>query len=184
MLSFNLTVVLTVFVISIVLLISNRVRYDLIGIGSVFVLMVFGITKLSTVTAEIGSLPVLLLGIVMIVSKTVSDSGIIDKFAEVVSKKIKNEYVLLFVLFLIVGLFSGFLSDVALTLMMVPLSYYLSDKLKKSPSKYLMPFAYIAVLGGRYTVASTSSNVVLYDLWYSKTGQFLSLFFQDILPQL
>ena len=51
MLSFNLTVVLTVFVISIVLLISNRVRYDLIGIGSVFVLMAFGITKLSTVTA-------------------------------------------------------------------------------------------------------------------------------------
>ena len=41
MLSFNLTVVLTVFVISIVLLISNRVRYDLIGIGSVFVLMAF-----------------------------------------------------------------------------------------------------------------------------------------------
>ena len=38
MLSFNLTVVLTVFVISIVLLISNRVRYDLIGIGSVFVM--------------------------------------------------------------------------------------------------------------------------------------------------
>ncbi len=176
MLSFNLTVVLTVFVISIVLLISNRVRYDLIGIGSVFVLMAFGITKLSTVTAEIGSLPVLLLGIVMIVSKTVSDSGIIDKFAEVVSKKIKNEYILLFALFLMVGLFSGFLSDVALTLMMVPLSYYLSDKLKKSPSKYLMPFAYIAVLGGRYTVASTSSNVVLYDLWYSKTGQFLSFF--------
>ena len=99
MLSFNLTVVLTVFVISIVLLISNRVRYDLIGIGSVFVLMAFGITKLSTVTAEIGSLPVLLLGIVMIVSKTVSDSGIIDKFAEVVSKKIKNEYILLFALF-------------------------------------------------------------------------------------
>ena len=131
MLSFNLTVVLTVFVISIVLLISNRVRYDLIGIGSVFVLMAFGITKLSTVTAEIGSLPVLLLGIVMIVSKTVSDSGIIDKFAEVVSKKIKNEYILLFALFLMVGLFSGFLSDVALTLMMVPLSYYLSDKLKK-----------------------------------------------------
>ncbi len=176
MLAADLTIVLIVFVISIVLLISNRVRYDIIGIGSVFVLMVFGITKFSTVTAEIGSLPVLLLGIVMIVSKTVSDSGIIDKFAEVISKKIKNEYVLLFALFLMVGIFSGFLSDVALTLMMVPLSYYISDKLKKSPSKYLMPFAYMAVLGGRYTVASTSSNVVLYDLWYSKTGHFLNFF--------
>lgn len=112
----------------------------------------------------------------MIVSKTISDSGIIDKFAEIISKKVKNETLMLALLFLIVGLLSGFMSDVALTLMMIPLSYFIADKQKKSPSKYLLPFAYIAVLGGRYTVASTSSNVILYDLWYTETGHFLPFF--------
>ena len=176
MFSTDLLIVLVVFLVSVILLISNRIRYDIIGIGAVFVLLVFGITKLSTVTLEIGSLPVLLLGIVMIVSKTISDSGIIDKFADILSKKIRNEKILLLVLFLLVGVLSGFMSDVALTLMMIPLGYFIAEKQKKSPSKYLLPFAYMAVLGGRYTVASTSSNVILYDLWYSKTGHFLPFF--------
>lgn len=169
-------VVIIVFIISVILLISNRIRYDIIGIGAVFVLLAFGIIKISTITLEIGSLPVILLGIVMIVSKTISDSGIIDKFAEIISRRIKNETIMLAVLFLIVGLLSGFMSDVALTLMMIPISYFIADKQKKSPSKYLLPFAYIAVLGGRYTVASTSSNVILYDLWYTETGHFLPFF--------
>ncbi len=169
-------VVIAVFIISVILLISNRIRYDIIGIGAVFVLLAFGITKISAITLEIGSLPVILLGIVMIVSKTISDSGIIDKFAEVVSRKIRNETAMLAVLFLIVALLSGFMSDVALTLMMIPLSYFIADKQKKSTSKYLLPFAYVAVLGGRYTVASTSSNVILYDLWYTETGHFLPFF--------
>ena len=175
-LSTDAIIVFIVFIVSVVLLISNRIRYDLIGIGAVFVLLVTGITKFSTVTLEIGSLPVVLLGIVMIVSKTVSDSGIIDKFTDIISKKVRNEFLLLLFLFLIVGLLSGFMSDVALTLMMVPLSYFIAEKQKKSSSKYLLPFAYMAVLGGRYTVASTSSNVILYDLWYSRTGNFLPFF--------
>jgi di/tricarboxylate transporter len=82
MLTEDMFVVLIVFIISVILLISNRIRYDIIGIGAVFVLVVFGITKISTVTAEIGSLPVLLLGIVMVVSRSISESGLIDKFAD------------------------------------------------------------------------------------------------------
>ena len=181
MLTEDMLIVLVVFLVSVALLISNRVRYDFVGIGAVFVLVVFGITKISTVTAEIGSIPVLLLGIVMVVSRAVSESGLIDKFAERMARLISNGPVLLFILFALVGFLSGFMSDVALTLMMVPMSYYLADKKKKSPSKYLLPFAYIAVLGGRYTVASTSSNVILYDLWYSSTGHFLP-FFQFAFP--
>jgi Na+/H+ antiporter NhaD/arsenite permease-like protein len=123
--------------------------------------------------AEFASIPVFILAMVMIISRTVSGSGLMEKFGEMLTRKFKNEYVFLAILLLSIGLLSGFMSDVALTLMMIPLAYVISEKLKHSPTKYLMPFAFIAVLGGRYTVASTSSNLVLYGLWYQKYGTYL-----------
>ncbi len=174
-------IVLIIFIITTAILISNRIRYDIVGIATVLVLIALGIVTPSSALLSIGSLPVIVLATLMIISRSISSSGIIDKFGELLTRRIKNEYVMLAVLFAIIGLVSGFMSDVALTLMMVPLSYFIADRMKKSPSKYLMPFAFMAVLGGRYTVASTSSNVILYDLWYTKYHTYLP-FFQFAMP--
>jgi di/tricarboxylate transporter len=168
--------VLVIFVVSTVLLISNRVRYDIIGIGTVVVLVVLGIVTPTIAMAEFASIPVFILALVMILSRTISGSGIMEKLGEMLTRRFKNEYLVLAILFLSIGLLSGFMSDVALTLMMIPIAYVIAEKLKHSPTKYLMPFAFIAVLGGRFTVASTSSNLVLYGLWYQRFGSYLPFF--------
>ena len=168
--------VLVIFVVSTVLLISNRLRYDIIGIGTVIVLVVLGIVTPTLAMAEFASIPVFILALVMIMSRTISRSGLMEKLGEMLTRKFKNEYIVLTILFLSIGLLSGFMSDVALTLMMIPIAYVISEKLKHSPTKYLMPFAFIAVLGGRYTVASTSSNLILYGLWYQRYGTYLPFF--------
>lgn len=172
----SVILVLIVFIASTALLLTNRIRYDLVGIGTVVVIIAAGLVTPTLAMAEFASLPVFLLGMVMVISKTISDSGVMEKFGEILSRRFKNEYVMLAILFLIIGLMSGFMSDVALTLMMIPIAYILSEKLKKSPTKYLIPFAFIAVLGGRFTVASTSSNLILYDLWYQKYHTYLPYF--------
>jgi di/tricarboxylate transporter len=168
--------VLVIFVVSTVLLISNRVRYDIIGIGTVVVLVVLGIVTPTIAMAEFASIPVFILALVMILSRTISGSGIMEKLGEMLTRRFKNEYIVLGILFLSIGLLSGFMSDVALTLMMIPIAYVIAEKLKHSPTKYLMPFAFIAVLGGRFTVASTSSNLILYGLWYQRFGSYLPFF--------
>jgi di/tricarboxylate transporter len=168
--------VLVIFVVSTVLLISNRLRYDIIGIGTVIVLVVLGIVTPTLAMAEFASIPVFILALVMIMSKTISGTGLMEKLGEMLTRKFKNEYIVMTILFLSIGLLSGFMSDVALTLMMIPIAYVISEKLKHSPTKYLMPFAFIAVLGGRYTVASTSSNLILYGLWYQRYGTYLPFF--------
>lgn len=168
--------VLVIFVVSTVLLISNRVRYDIIGIGTVVVLVVLGIVTPTIAMAEFASIPVFILALVMILSSTISGSGIMEKLGEMLTRRFKNEYIVLGILFLSIGLLSGFMSDVALTLMMIPIAYVIAEKLKHSPTKYLMPFAFIAVLGGRFTVASTSSNLILYGLWYQRFGSYLPFF--------
>ena len=162
--------VLAVFIISTAILLTNKVRYDLVGIVSALSLILLGVISPTDAIVTFASLPVFLLAVVMIISKAISDSGIMEKFGDFLTKKFNNGYMIITVLLLATGIMSGFMSDVALTLMMIPLAYSLADKLKKSPSKYLMPFAFIAVIGGRYTVASTSSNLILYSLWYQNTN--------------
>ncbi|MEM3676317.1 MAG: SLC13 family permease, partial [Thermoplasmataceae archaeon] len=172
---------LAVFVVSAALLITNRIRYDIVAIGAVAALVILGVVTPQKAISNFGSITVLILALVMIISKSVSETGILDKFGELVSRKLKNETLILLALFLSIGLISGFFSDVALTLMMMPVAYYISEKMKKPSSKYLIPLAFVSVLGGRYTVTSTSSNVVLYDLYYQSTGHFLP-FFQFAIP--
>ena len=168
--------VLSVFIISTIILLTNKVRYDLVGIVSALSLILLGVISPTNAIITFASLPVFLLAVVMIISKAISDSGIMEKFGDFLTKKFNNGYLIITVLLLATGIMSGFMSDVALTLMMIPLAYSLADKLKKSPSKYLMPFAFIAVIGGRFTVASTSSNLILYSLWYQNYHTFLPYF--------
>ena len=168
--------VLSVFIISTIILLTNKIRYDLVGIVSALSLILLGVISPTDAIITFASLPVFLLAVVMIISKAISDSGIMEKFGDFLTKKFNNGYLIITVLLLATGIMSGFMSDVALTLMMIPLAYSLADKLKKSPSKYLMPFAFIAVIGGRFTVASTSSNLILYSLWYQKYHTFLPYF--------
>ncbi|MDS0257159.1 SLC13 family permease [Thermoplasmatales archaeon AK] len=174
---------LIVFVGSAAILVTNRVRYDLVGLGAVAALVILGVVSPIQAAMNFGSITVVLLALVMILSKSVSETGILDKFGELIARSLKNEVLILFMLLLSIGFLSGFFSDVALTLMMIPVAYYLSDKIKKSPSKYLLPIAFVSVLGGRYTVTSTSSNVILYNLYYQDTGHFLP-FFQFLIPGL
>ncbi len=168
--------VLAVFIISTVILLTNKIRYDLVGIVAALTLIIIGAISPTVAITNFASLPVFLLAVVMIISKAISDSGIMEKFGDFLTKKFNNGYLIITILLLATGIMSGFMSDVALTLMMIPLAYSLAEKLKKSPSKYLMPFAFVAVIGGRYTVASTSSNLILYSLWYQNTGNFLPYF--------
>ena len=143
----SVILVLIVFIASTALLLTNRIRYDLVGIGTVVVIVAAGLVTPTLAMAEFASLPVFLLGMVMVISKTISDSGVMEKFGEILSRRFKNEYVMLAILFLIIGLMSGFMSDVALTLMMIPIAYILSEKLKKSPTKYLLE---VERSGGKY----------------------------------
>ncbi len=174
--------VIVILVASVALLITNRIRYDLVGLGTVLALVLLHIVSPTAAIENFGSIPVITLALVMITSKTIANSGILDKVGDILIRRLKNEYVILAIIFLLVGVLSGFMSDVALTVMMIPLFFYIADKMGRSSSKYLMPpLAFVAVLGGRYTVLSTSSNIVLYDLWYQKTGSFLP-FFQFFIP--
>ncbi|MCY0859547.1 MAG: SLC13 family permease [Sulfolobaceae archaeon] len=161
--------------VTLILLGLRVVRYDLLAIASALVLLALGFITPVSFLENFASVAVILLISVMVLSKELGESGLLEKFGELLVNRLSGN-VLLLILFLSIAILSGFVSDVAITAMFIPLISYISEKLNKSSSKFLIPLAYSAIVGGRYTLIGTTPNVILSQLWLSRYGKQLGLF--------
>ncbi|ADN51809.1 SLC13 family permease [Vulcanisaeta distributa] len=168
--------VLAVLALAIVLLLIRAIRYDVVGLLVMVLLIVGGVISPEKALAFIGSATVVVLGSVMVISKVLEESGFLDRLAEELDRVFRNEYVLLLIVMLIVSLLSGFMSDVALVSIFIPFMYAVSRNHNKKLSKYLLPLSYAAIVGGRYTIFGTSTNLIIDQLWYERFGRYLSVF--------
>lgn len=87
----------------------------------------------------------------MIISKALEESGFLDRLAEELDKVLRNEYLLLIVVLLIISLSSGFMSDVALVSIFIPFMYAVSrNHTRGYPSTcYPCPMPRLLVVGIR-----------------------------------
>ncbi|BCU66955.1 permease [Sulfolobales archaeon HS-7] len=173
---FNSYAIITIFVISTALLITRKVRYDIIGALVFIALLLVGAVPIKIGLEDLSSPAVIVLISVLLLSKSIESSGFLENFGEFLSVKLRRSTAVTFTLLLLVGFASGFVSDVALTAIMIPVFSYVSEKFNESKSKYLIPLSYAAILGGRYTIIGTTPNIVIDQLWYEKTGNFLPFF--------
>ncbi len=180
-LSFAEYYVLAVLILAIILLLIRIIRYDVIGLLIMIMLIIGNVISPEKALAFIGSTTVIVLGSVMVISKALEESGFLDRLAEELDRVFGNEYLLLLIVMLITSLLSGFMSDVALVSIFIPFMYAVSRNHNKRLSKYLLPLSYAAIVGGRYTIFGTSTNLIIDQLWYERFGRYLSIFqFLDI----
>jgi di/tricarboxylate transporter len=167
---------LAVFLASTALLLSKRVRYDVVGISSLVALILLGAVSPERALVNLASPAVVVLACLLAISRSLEKSGFLENFGELITSRVKDERVVLATLLLSAGLLSGFVSDVALTALLIPAFVYAAKKFGKAPSKYLIPLSFASILGGRYTVIGTTPNVVLDQLWFQSHGVFLPFF--------
>jgi len=77
---------------------------------------------------------------------------------------------LLIAVLVAVTLFSAVVSDTTSVLVWMPLLLVWVRRRGYSPSRFLMPLAYAALLGGQWTLIGTRTNVVLSDFLRTQTG--------------
>jgi di/tricarboxylate transporter len=165
MFSLDIWIVLVILVGAIVLFVTEWLSVDLVALGVVLGLMLFGILSPDAALAGFSSPIVITVAALFIVGGAVMETGL----ADIISSKIgkfagKSNFRLLVLIMGTVALLSGFISDTGTVAVMAPAIISISRKKNINPSKLLIPLSFGSLLGGAMTLIGTPPNIVVSDL--------------------
>ena len=170
----NILFILLFFVFA--LLIWGRWRYDLVAFSALLVAAAAGVIPMGDVFSGFGHPAVVIVALVLIVSKGLSNSGAIEllsRYLIVGSRKLSTH----------IGIMAGFaavlsaiMNNVAALALLMPLDMQAANKAKRSPALSLMPLSFASILGGMITLIGTPPNIVVAEYRGSVLGEPYKMF--------
>ncbi len=165
MFSVDIWIVLGLLTAAILLFITEWLSLDLVALGVVLGLMLFGILTPEDALAGFSSQIVITVAALFIVGGAVMETGLADIISSRISKFAGESKIRLLVLIMgSVALLSGFISDTGTVAVMAPAIISISRKKNINPSKLLIPLAFGSLLGGAMTLIGTPPNLVVSNL--------------------
>ena len=142
-------------------LLFTRVGTDVAVIGSLVLLMLFGV--LSTQEAFAGFIKdgPLMIGGLFVVAAGMRDTGAVERIAKLLLGRPKSLLSAQFRLMSPVSLLSGFMNTTPIVAMYLPIVSDWSRRMRFSPSSLFMPLSFAAILGGQLSLVGTASNLVV-----------------------
>ena len=166
--------VLLVLLIAISLMLRG-VRYDMVGLGVMVALVLMGLVSPAQAFSGFSSSAVIVIAAAFVMSNALVSSGLLARVEDALTE-FSNPFLAMFFIVLVATVFSAFISDVATVAILIPLSVRVSRRFGVSPSKFLMPLAFAAILAGRLTIIGSSVNLVISQFVYQTTGRYLTMF--------
>jgi len=170
----NILFILLFFVF--VFLIWGRWRYDLIAFSALLLAAGAGVVPAHDVFSGFGHPAVVVIALVLIVSRGLSNSGAIELLSRYLisgSHKLASH----------IGIMAGFaaalsavMNNVAALALLMPLDMQAAAKAKRSPALSLMPLSFASILGGMITLIGTPPNIVIAEYRASVMGEAYSMF--------
>lgn len=154
-------IILSLLALMLTLFIWGKWRYDLISVGVLLIASVIGVVPPAEAFNGFGHPAVITVAAVLIVSKGLMNSGIVDFIASLMSKVGKQYFVQLASLVGAVTISSAFMNNIGALALFMPVAIRIARKSGKSPSLYLMPLAFGSLLGGMITLVGTPPNIII-----------------------
>jgi len=175
----SMTIAVLTFIIAVVLflLITEKVRVDVLAIGILAVLLVTRILTPAEAVAGFAAPAVITVAAMFIIGRGMIRTGAVGFIGEKVLKLSGGrENLAMILVLLIVAVASAFINNTPLVVLFIPIILSLSCEYNLSPSKLLIPLSYASVLGGTCTLIGTSTNIIISDLsrvhGYGELGMF------------
>ncbi len=160
----DIVLVLGIVALTLILLISERLRIDLIALLVLVVLAVTGLLTPSQALSGFSNPAVITVWAVFILSGGLARSGIARAIGRMVLRFAGNgEMRLIGAIMLGAGLLSAFLNNVGVTALLLPVVMDITRRTGHAPSRLLMPLAYDSLLGGLTTLIGTPANILVND---------------------
>ncbi len=120
----------------------------------------------------------------LVVGHGMVETGALDSPVKILVR-LGNDYpvTILILSLLIVMVISAFLNNTPIVVIFIPIMITLVENLGESPSLYLMPLSFVAILGGMTTLIGSSTNLLVAGEFQTISGETLQ-FFDFVVPGL
>ena len=159
-----------------VFLIWGRWRYDLVAFVALIAAIVMGLVPTEEAFSGFGHPATIIIALVLIVSKGLSNSGAIELIAKQVSRYAVSLQAHIAAMSGIAAALSAVMNNVAALAMLMPVDIQAAIKAKRSPSLTLMPLSFASILGGMITLIGTPPNIIIAEFRQSSMGESFGMF--------
>ncbi|MFP4597587.1 MAG: SLC13 family permease [Persicimonas sp.] len=161
----QLLIVSAILVVTIVLIVTEFWRIDLVALMAMLALTWVGVISPEEARSGFSSNAVLAIIGVMVMGRGLFKSGVADKLASfILNVAGKGRRQILSTVSLTVGAMSGLMQNIGAAALFLPVMMEVSKRQKIPVSSLLMPMGFAALIGGTLTMVGTSSLIVLNDL--------------------
>src|SRR5690606_30356250 len=154
----------------------GRVRYDLVAAGALLVAVAVGVVPAAEAFSGFSDDIVIIVGSALVVSAAVSRSGVMEAVLGRFAPNITQPRIQLLLLVTVVGLLSAFVKNIGALAIMIPIAFQMARRSSVSPSMFLMPMSFAALLGGLITQVGTSPNIIVSRVRQDLTGESFEMF--------
>jgi len=154
----------------------GRVRYDLVAAGGLLLAVLVGIVPAQKAFSGFSDDIVIIVASALVVSAAVSRSGIMETVLARLAPNVTTPRVQLLILVTVVGVLSAFVKNIGALAIMIPIAFQMARRSNVTPSMFLMPMSFAALLGGLITQIGTSPNIIVSRVRSELTGQSFEMF--------
>ncbi len=158
------------------LFVWGRFRYDVTAIIALLAALVLGIVKPADAFRGFSDDIVMIVGSALVISGAVQRSGVIERALRRLGRRVTRVRSQLLVLTASVGFASAIVKNIGALAMLMPGSFQMAKKNDASPSVFLMPMSFAALLGGLMTLVGTSPNIIVSRSREQMTGEPFGMF--------
>jgi len=143
------------------LLVWGRIRYDLVAFSALAVAVILGVVDKDAAFEGFGHPAVIIIALVLIVSKALSQSGAVDMLTRHIISASRGITTHIAIMGFVGGALSAFMNNVAALALLMPVDMQAADKARRPRAQTLMPLSFATILGGMVTLIGTPTNIVI-----------------------
>ena len=160
----------------ILMFLSSRIRYDLVGLLGLLLGVAAGIVPASEAFAGFANPVLPLIAAALVVSAAIAQSGAVEVLLRWLQPVLRSAALQVGVLAACVALLSAFMKNVGALAIFLPVAIQVARRSGRSPSEFLMPLAFASLLGGSMTLIGTSPNLLISSVRQNLVGAPFAMF--------
>jgi len=158
------------------LLVWGKIRYDLIAFGALIVAVIIGVVPQESAFDGFGHHATVIIALVLIVSRGLSNSGAIELIAKYVIDSSRSLFMHISIMSGVAAALSALMNNVAALALLMPIDMQAAAKAKRSVALSLMPLSFASILGGLITMIGTPPNIIIASFRQEAVGEPFGMF--------